>query len=184
MAIKWLRKSNKLRKGKGVKESMSKKALVVYATRCGSTKRVAEIISDELAKNGYTAELTTPDKSRAVAPYDLVVVGTAIRAGKCMSEAQGFLKAKSNELAAKKTSLFVVCLTMKDDNDKARAEADAYFKPLESLVKPASKGMFAGAMDFAKVPFLLRPILKKMGTPEGDFVDEGKIRDWARKLAK
>lgn len=163
---------------------MSKKALVVYATRCGSTKRVAEIISDELAKKGYTSELTTPDKSKDVAPYDMVVVGTAIRAGKCMSEAQGFLKAKSNELAAKKTSLFVVCLTMKDDNEKARAEADAYFKPLESLVKPSSKGMFAGAMDFAKVPFLLRPILKKMGTPEGDFVDEGKIRDWARQISK
>lgn len=163
---------------------MSKKALVVYATRCGSTKRVAQIISDELAKKGFETDLSTPDKSRDVAPYDMVVVGTAIRAGKCMSEAQGFLKAKSGDLAVKKTSLFIVCLTMKDDNEKARAEAEAYFKPLESLVKPASKGMFAGAMDFAKVPFLLRPILKKMGTPEGDFVDEGKIRDWARQLAK
>jgi menaquinone-dependent protoporphyrinogen oxidase len=163
---------------------MSKKALVVYATRCGSTQRVAQIISDELAKNGYLADLTTPDKSKDVAPYNMVVVGTAIRAGKCMSEAQGFLKAKSNELASKKTSLFVVCLTMKEDNQKSRAEADAYFKPLESFVKPASKGMFGGAMDFSKVPFIMRPILKKMGTPEGDFVDEGKIREWARQLGK
>ena len=162
---------------------MGKKALVVYATRCGSTKKVAEIVAQKLSKAGYSTEVASPSKSLEVAPYNLVVIGSAIRAGKCMNEVESFAKFRSVELEGKKTALFVVCLTMKDDNDKTRSEVGEYFKPLEQFVKPISKGLFAGAMDYKKVPFVLRFLMKKMGAPEGDFMDPNKIEEWAAQIA-
>ena len=40
-------------------------------------------------------------------------------------------------------------------------------------------GLFAGAMDYSKLPFILRLLMKAMKTPQGDFRDWEAIRAWA-----
>ena len=68
------------------------KALIVYATRSGWTKKTAEILADELEKKKYVTDvvenkLLPYDK---VTNYDLVVVGTSIMIGRWKARPTSF----------------------------------------------------------------------------------------------
>jgi len=43
-------------------------------------------------------------------------------------------------------------------------------------------GLFAGVMDYSKLSFMLRLMMKAMGSPEGDFRDWEAIRAWASQV--
>jgi menaquinone-dependent protoporphyrinogen oxidase len=65
----------------------------------------------------------------------------------------------------------------------------SYFKPaLQAApgVKPLDFGCFAGVLDYAKMNFMYRAIMKskmkKQGVPEGDYRDWPAIRAWAETL--
>jgi menaquinone-dependent protoporphyrinogen oxidase len=49
-------------------------------------------------------------------------------------------------------------------------------------VKPVEIGLFAGALHYDKLPWLMRKILQSKGLPEGDFRDWDTIRAWASHL--
>ena len=57
------------------------------------------------------------------------------------------------------------------------------FKGNNCLVCPnLAVGLFAGALDYKKLPLLLKLILKAMKTHEGDFRDWEEIHAWAAGL--
>ena len=61
-------------------------------------------------------------------------------------------------------------MTLKDDNEKTRAEVNKYMEPLKAIVKPVDTASFAGKMDYSKLGFIARFIVAKMvKVPEGDF---------------
>jgi len=49
-------------------------------------------------------------------------------------------------------------------------------------VQPVDVGLFAGVMDYSKLSFMLRLMMKAMGSPEGDFRDWEAIRAWASQV--
>jgi len=72
------------------------KALVVYGTRWGGTVGVAEKIGDSLREANYTVDVVDAKKKPPrVDPYDLVVVGSGVRADSWTKEALKFLKKRS-----------------------------------------------------------------------------------------
>ena len=159
-----------------------RKVLVAYATRSGSTAGVAERVAEVLNRSGFAAEAVTTKETRDVGSYDAVVVGSAVRAGKLMPEVLNFLVKNKATLEAKPLAAFIVCLAMKEGDEKGRATAGTYLDPLRLRVKPASEGLFAGAYDPQKVGFVERQVLKMIKAPPGDFRKWDQIEAWAAGL--
>ena len=78
------------------------------------------------------------------------------------------------------------CLQSKEKTDENCRQAEGYLDAMFTAVpgvQPVQKGMFAGSLDYAKLPWLLGQILKWMKKePGGDYRDWNAIRDWAANL--
>jgi menaquinone-dependent protoporphyrinogen oxidase len=162
---------------------VKRKVLVAYATRAGSTASVAERVAAVLNQSGFSAEAVNAKQAGDVGSYDAVVVGSAIRAGKLMPEVLKFIDRNKAALESKPLAAFIVCLAMKDGDEKGRATAGPYLDPLRQRVKPLSEGLFAGAYDPAKVNFVMRTVMDKMvKAPPGDFRKWDQVEAWAASL--
>jgi menaquinone-dependent protoporphyrinogen oxidase len=175
------------------------KALVVYGTRWGGTVGVAEKIGDSLRGAGYTVDVVDAKKhTQRVDPYDLVVVGSGIRADKWTKETLRFLEKNAPALSVKKTALFVSCLMAEREKEEAQEKAKkAYLVKIaeEYGLSPISYGFFGGYADFSKSHGLLVDIivrvnrrnLLKNGLDTRKILDTrdwNKIGAWASELAR
>lgn len=156
------------------------KGLVTYATMAGSTADVASIIGTRLTQKGHQVEVLKAGEVKSVDEFDFVIAGTGVRAGKIYRPFDVFVQKFGDKLKTKSNALFVVCLTMKEDTCENHEEAKKYVEKQMS-VNPVDVGTFAGVMDFRKIGFLFAAIIRKMdksGNPEGNFIDENKIKTW------
>lgn len=171
-------------------ESMlSKKILVAYASRAGSTSGVAQAIGKTLAEGGFQVDVRRMNEVKDIAPYTAVVAGSAVRGGKWLPEAMEFLHAHQTALARKPFAAFLVCITLAMPKAAGYTEfVSGFMKDVRALVRPVSEGLFAGALDYSKVPLMpegvqLRILAAASQTPPGDYRDWDAIRAWAAKLA-
>ena len=157
--------------------------LVAYATKAGSTAEVAAEIGRVIeSKGGCKVDVHPVGKVKGVDGYDAVIIGSAIRAGKWLPEALKFVEKHQDALSQIPVAFFTVCLTLSENTEENRRTVAAYMDPVCEVVQPVDVGLFAGVMDYSKLSFLLRLMMKKMGSPEGDFRDWGAIRAWAAEL--
>jgi len=159
-----------------------RKVLVAYATRAGSTAGVAERVAEVLNRSGFATEAVSTKEARDVGSYDAVVVGSCVRAGKLMPDLLKFLDKNKAVLETKPFAAFIVCLAMKDGDEKDRTTAGSYLDPLRLRVKPASEGLFAGAYDPEKLGFAVRQVMKMIKAPPGDFRRWDQVEAWAASL--
>jgi menaquinone-dependent protoporphyrinogen oxidase len=159
-----------------------RKVLVAYGTRAGSTAGVAERVAEVLNRSGFAAQAAEAKKVKDTASYDAVVLGSSVRAGKLKSEVLRFLDKNKADLSSKPFAAFVVCLAMKDSDEKGRATAGTYLEPVRERIKPLSEGLFAGAYDPSKWGFVERRIMKMIKAPPGDFRKWDDIEAWAASL--
>lgn len=80
------------------------KVLVVVASKHGSTQEIAEVVAEELALAGHTAEVKGAAGDVSVTPYDAVVLGSAIYMGAWLPEAKRFAEAQHEALSARPVS--------------------------------------------------------------------------------
>jgi menaquinone-dependent protoporphyrinogen oxidase len=111
-----------------------------------------------------------------------VIIGSAIRQGKWLPEAVGFVKKNQNALGSKPCAYFVVCMTMKDDTPENRKKTLEYLDPVvkeNPAVRPVAIGLFPGAVNYDKMSFPMKTVLKMKGTPEGDFRNWAAVKKWS-----
>lgn len=166
----------------GGEKDMSDKILVAYASKCGSTGEVAEAIGEVLCKGGVAADVRLAKGVTDVGSYRAVVTGSAARMGRWLPEAVKFVETHKEALSQMPVAYFTVCLTMADDTEENRREVAAYMDPVREMVQPLDVGLFAGALDYGKLPLPFRLIMKGMKAEEGDFRDWEAIRAWAADL--
>jgi menaquinone-dependent protoporphyrinogen oxidase len=84
------------------------KALVIYGTRSGATKKIADEIGKVLGEQGFSMTVENAAKSGGidVNSYDLVVVGSSVWALAWKRQATDFVKRNRKALAGKKVALF------------------------------------------------------------------------------
>ncbi|MBN1577179.1 MAG: flavodoxin domain-containing protein [Chitinispirillaceae bacterium] len=162
---------------------MANRVLVLYATRAGSTREIAESIGELLNESGMQAEVLPVKKARSFEEYDAVVLGTAVRMGMLMPEMVRFIRKKKSPLAQYPVAAFAVCCSMKKEISEHHLAAEGFLDPIRREISLISEGLFAGKMDYLKLGFFARFIVKKMvKSPEGDFRDWRKIQKWTEAL--
>jgi menaquinone-dependent protoporphyrinogen oxidase len=167
---------------------MSRKILVTYASRAGSTAGVAEAIGKTLAESGAQVDIIPMKDVKDLALYQAVVAGSAIRGRKWLPEAMQFIQTHRAELAQKRFAEFTVCITLAMKNgEQYRAGVREWVAPVRALVKPLSEGLFAGMLDFSKLPFNWDTFMLRLSValgifPRGDHRDWNAIRTWAESI--
>ena len=167
----------------GGDKNIGKRVLVTYASKYGSTGGVADAIGKELCGKGLAADVALIRNAGDLGLYQGVVVGSAIYKGKWMPEATDFVKENRAILRRMPVAYFLVCITMVRPIEENRAVALSYMDPILKAVpeiKPLDIGTFAGALDYNKLSWLNKRILKAKGAPEGDFRDWNSIRTWGQ----
>lgn len=157
---------------------MAKQILIVYATRAGSTEDIARFIGATLRERGYAVDVLAADQQPNPAPYDAVLLGSAIRASQWLPEAIAYLMTYRETLLQKRLCYWTVCLTLEQDTPANRAIVSDYLKPVRAILPADAEGFFAGAMDYRKLSLPVRLLVKAMHAPQGDFRNWEGIRAW------
>jgi menaquinone-dependent protoporphyrinogen oxidase len=175
------------------------KGLVVYGTRYGTAKEIAEEIAKTLKNENVDVSLFNAKQimDHSISAYDLVVVGSGIKMGKWTKESKNFLKNNPNILSNKKVALFVSCGAA--NTEKSRAEGQE--KYLDNISKeyltnePVATGLFGGIYDpnannglmFKFVNRFIKKEMEKEGKDPNQRVDYrnwDEIRAWSKNLTK
>jgi menaquinone-dependent protoporphyrinogen oxidase len=167
---------------------VNNKILVTYASRAGSTMEVAQAIAKTLGEAGAQVDVISMQEVRDLSPYQAVIVGSAIRKAKWLPEAIQFVRAHQETLRPKPVAVFTVCITLAMLNgEQYRSAVAGWTAPVRALVRPLSEGLFAGLLDFNKLPInwdtlKLRAAVAAGIFPRGDHRDWNAIRAWAESL--
>lgn len=167
---------------------MNKKILVTYASRSGSTAQIAEAVCKTLTEYGDEADLIPIHDVKDLGSYNAVIIGSPIRKSQWLPEAMQFLQTHRVELARKRIATFTVCITLAMPNSQRYQQAvREWITPTRTLVRPVSEGLFAGRLDFNKMPWTLNTLLFRATValgilPRGDQRDWTAVRTWAQGL--
>jgi len=182
-----------------------KKVLVVYASRHGATRGIAQRIGDVLRTEGLEVDVAPADHAAGVGTADAVVVGSAIYMGSWLKDALEFVKRNEVTLAELPLWLFSSGPLPRSSMDKG-PNVDPLTDALGPEEGPGSGGrkkiaeisaatypedhrVFLGAFDPDDPPKVtserlvrMLPAVKK-ALPAGDFRDWDAIEAWAREIA-
>jgi menaquinone-dependent protoporphyrinogen oxidase len=174
----------------GVEKEKGHKILVAYASDCGSTGEVAEAIGQVLCDNGTAVDVRLVENVKDLSPYKAAVIGSAVHSSKWLPEAMKFVETNRKALSQMPVAYFLTCLTLYKSKDVTRRMARSYLDPMLDAVpqvKPVAMGLFAGVLDYSKLSFVVRMVMKskmkKKGVPEGDHRNWDAIRAWAGGLS-
>lgn len=163
-------------------DAMSKKILVTYATRAGSTAEVAEAIGKTLSAKGAAVDVLPIKKVTDLTGYQAVVIGSAVRFGQWLPEAVKFVESNNTALSQKSTAFFAVHIMNLGEDETSRKARLAYLDPARKLITPKAEAFFAGSGNPSKLSFLERTIGRMVKSPEGDLRDWKAINAWAESL--
>lgn len=156
---------------------MTHTVLVAYGTTNGSTAEIAEKVAETLRKGGLTAGALPARSVTSVAPYDAVVVGGGLYAGRWHKDARGFVRRHRAELAHRPVWLF-------SSGPLDSSAADRDIPPVRGVQRTMYKLDVQGHITFGgclKEGAKGRIAKMIVGSGKGgDFRDFGVIEEWAK----
>jgi menaquinone-dependent protoporphyrinogen oxidase len=157
---------------------MMKKILVTYASRSGSTAEIATAIGTKLTEDGTQVDVLPMQEVNDLSVYGAVIAGSAIRNRAWLPEAMQFVRKHRAELSRKPFATFTVCITLAmSSSDQYRKAVSDWIHPVRTQVMPISEGLFAGRLDFSRLPFTWDTIKLRAVVGLGIFPKEDR-RDW------
>ena len=163
---------------------VTKKALVVYATRAGSTGEVAQVISERLCAMGFDAEVQPVESVSSLSGFQAVVLGSAVRYGAWLPEMTKFIGSQRGALAQLPVAVFTLHMQALGDDTASRTARAGYTKAVRAVVNPRDEVFFAGKVDPVTLSLFERMAVKLVKSPVGDKRDWDRIRRWADGLGK
>ncbi len=157
---------------------MSNKALLLYSTREGQTKKILQYIDKEL--HDYQCDyvdLHTMPTEIDFSGYDKVLVGASIRYGHLNKKLYQFIERYKAELNDNNAAFFCVNLTArKEQQGKDTPEGSAYIQTFlkKSPWQPALIGVFAGALRYPKYRWFDKMMIRLIMTMTGGETDTSK----------
>lgn len=154
--------------------------LVAYASKHGSTQEIAEALGRELGSQGVEADVRSVADVDG-APYEAVVLGSAVYAGRWLESARRFVDRHAGDLAGRPIWLF----SSGPIGDPPRPPDDEAVQIDTILAATGAHGhrIFAGKLDKSRLSFPERAIVLAFRAAEGDFRDWEAIAAWANEIA-
>jgi len=162
---------------------MSKKVLVGYATRYGSTWEVAETIARVVREAGIEVDVCQVRDIKSLTDYNAVILGAPLFMFHWHKDVLRFLSKHQRILLDLQVAIFALGPTHDPyDEQEWRDSWSQLNKELEnySWLKPVEIEMFGGKYDPTKLKFPLKMVAGSV--PASDIRDEEAIQAWARKL--
>jgi len=155
------------------------KILIAVSSKHGSTAEIADAIGKTIREVGVEVHVMDARAVESVAPYDAVIVGSAIHMGRWMGPARDVVNTFAEALRARPVWLFSSG-PLGDIVDPADAAEGV---KLAELVGARDHRVFAGSAEKRDHGVLERGILSMVKAPYGDHRDWAAIRDWATSIA-
>ncbi len=180
------------------------KVLVVYGSRHGGTRGIAERIGDVLQFSGLEVEVSPADRVADARAADAVVVGSGVYMGSWLKEPIEFIERNQATLATRPLWLFssgplqgsTAKSTGKGPIEDALGPEDGpgsggrkKVEELSAATHPRDHQVFYGAFDPKDPPRAMAERLVRMMPaskgllPPGDFRDWPQIEAWAEEIA-
>lgn len=188
------------------------RALLVYATRHGSTREVAEAVAEELRASFTQVDVREAKADPSPAGYDAVVVGGPMIMG-WHKEAEKYVRRYKGQLSAVPFALFVTAASLTEDgfdavqgvhvakdswlvkkprNADKLTRKERYALPSHYVgdilracapARPRAVALFAGSLDLTTMNILEKLfVLLIVGASPGDGRHYDFIREWAAGL--
>lgn len=155
--------------------------LIAYASKHGSTERIAHAIAERLRERGRPAEARPVDDADP-SGAEAVVLGSAVYAGSWMKQARRFAESHRTILNDKPVWLFSSGPTgPQPPRDVGVSEEQ--LTSLREAIHPRDHRLFSGALDPRELGFLERQMVKAVRAPTGDFRDWNDIASYADEIA-
>ena len=154
------------------------KALIIYSTKHGATKKIAESIAGRLS--GAVLHDADCGEKITFSDYDCIILGSPLTAGRISKAVKKIAAEHADELQNKTIGLFLSGLQ--------ESEAETYFKdnfPAELLERAAAKAFLGGIFDPEKCGFISRKLIKAAAKLDSytSTIDEAKITTFAEALS-
>lgn len=164
---------------------MEKRVLLTYASKYGSTIKIAERIKEVLEKQNLQVDLMPVEEVNGMGSYSSVIVGSAVYMGQWRKKASAFLKSNASDLSSKKVWIFSTGPTDKGDPVELLKgwKIPDNLKPVADKINPMEIKVFHGNLDLEKLNFMEKFIVKKIKAPVGDFIQWHDVENWAKEIS-
>jgi menaquinone-dependent protoporphyrinogen oxidase len=156
------------------------KLLIAVSSKHGSTREIAGAIGEIVRDAGVQVAVVDAQDVESVAPYDALIVGSALHWGRWMGPARDLVNGSADALRTRPVWLFSSGPLGQGIVDPA--DAAEGMKLLE-LVGAREHRVFAGKADKQVLGFVERRIVSMVKSPWGDHRDWPAIRAWAMSIA-
>jgi len=161
-----------------------KNILVCYATRYGSTKAVAEIISEKLSDMGFEVRLNDLNDNIDLSGIEIVFAGSPLHLGKWLPEAKEFMQFKKNELNKIPVITFTTGITLSEPTEHNLTKAKFAIDEISLSVVPFESGFFAGRLSRGMLSDTDIQLVKLADIKDGDYIDTEMIKKWVVETCK
>ena len=167
---------------------MNERILITYCSRGGSTAEMAAAIANTLQQENIPVDILPLEDVKELSCYHAVIIGSPIRKAEWLPEAKRFIQTHRAELTRKRVATFTVCITLAMSNtERYRRAVREWIAPVRAEILPVSEGLFAGRLDFSKLPWswdtlLLRATVALGIFPKGDRRDWNAVHAWTASL--
>lgn len=160
---------------------MNGRVLVTYSSRSGSTAEIAQAMAMEFRRQGLDVTVTSAEEVDSVRPYEFVILGSALYAGRWRRPALALLRRERKALMGRRVWLFQSGLSVIGPGPW-KDPTPAAVLALAQEIGTARPVTFAGALLPATARGLL-PRLMARGKSAGEHRDWDRISAWSREIA-
>jgi menaquinone-dependent protoporphyrinogen oxidase len=164
---------------------MPEKVLVAYASKYGATREIAERIAQVINQSGLEADILPAGQVQAINAYGAVILGSASYIGNWRKEAVAFIRKFDDDMEKKPAWIFSSG-PLEDGDALAAMKGWLYpssLAPTIERINPRGVTVFHGAVDFSKMNFLERWMMKNFKLTKSDFRRWDLVEAWAGEIA-
>ena len=157
------------------------KTLIIYATKHGTTRTCVEMLASQLAGEVMMLDLKD-QKTIDMEPYETVVLGGAIHAGRLDGKIRSFSLEHKDQLLKKKLGLFICGMEEKEEEISKQL---ALNYPEDLLSHAVVKTSFGGQLLFSRMAPFTRWLMQKMSKSKEDIkkIRTNAINEFAQAIA-